>query len=167
MVWTTPATFTAGNVLTAAQLNAVQDNLRAVGSAWTTYTPAWTTSGTAPTLGNGTLAGAYVAAGKLVMVRAVLTFGSTTNPGTGGWSLSLPATAAAGLGRYPVDGLARDDSATEDWLATGVIVGGASTIALRSLNTGTVGKLTNVTPTAPFTWATADSLTVAAVYEGA
>lgn len=167
MVWTTPATFTAGNVLTAAQLNAVQDNLRAVGSAWTTYTPAWTTSGTAPSLGNGTLAGAYVAAGKLIMVRAVLTFGSTTNPGTGGWSLSLPATAAAGLGRYPVDGLARDDSATQDWFATGVVVDGASTIALRSLHTSNIGQFVNVTGSAPFTWANGDSLTVAAVYEGA
>lgn len=166
MAWTTPATFTPG-ILFAAQLNAMQDNLRAIGSAWTTYTPTWTATSTNPTLGNGTLTGAYIAAGKLIAVRIVLTFGSTTNPGTGGWALSLPATAAAGLGRYPVDGLARDDSASEDWLATGVIVGGASTIALRSLNTGTVGKLANVTPTAPFTWATSDSLTVAAVYEGA
>ena len=43
MAWTTPSTWTAGAVLTAAQLNTqVKGNLDVIGGAWTAYTPTWT-----------------------------------------------------------------------------------------------------------------------------
>ena len=164
MAWTSPAVFIAHAKLTAAQLNAVQDNLRAIGEPWTAYTPTWTTTGTAPSLGNGSLTGAYVKAGRLVVFRAVLTAGSSTTFGTGNWSLSLPSLAAATVGRQPVPALGRDDSATDDYGLAAVIASGASTCALR---VATSAPWPNVTASAPFTWATGDSLTVCGTYEAA
>ena len=49
MAWTTPATFSAGAVLTAAQLNAITNDLKALlpldQVAWTTWTPTLTQTG--------------------------------------------------------------------------------------------------------------------------
>jgi hypothetical protein len=54
------------------------------------YTPAWTTSGTAPTLGNAIFEASYVVRGRLCAVDIYLQIGSTTNVGTGQWQFSLP-----------------------------------------------------------------------------
>lgn len=59
-------------------------------AVWTSYSPAWTATTTNPTLGNGTLTGAYQELGRTVNVRIVLTVGSTTSAGTGVYSFSLP-----------------------------------------------------------------------------
>ena len=53
------------------------------------YTPTWGSTGTAPSLGNGTLTGSYQQFGKLVYFRAVLTLGSTSTIGTGQYHLTL------------------------------------------------------------------------------
>ena len=51
MAWTAPRTWTDGETVTAVLLNThVRDNLKAIGDAWTAYTPALT----GVTLGNGT-----------------------------------------------------------------------------------------------------------------
>lgn len=57
---------------------------------WVAYTPSWTSSGTTPTLGNGTLTGSWTQIDKTVHGRIKLTIGSTTNGGTGAWSFSVP-----------------------------------------------------------------------------
>lgn len=57
-----------------------------------TYTPTLSTSGTAPTLGNGTLTGRWSRAGATVTVDIYLSIGSTTNLGTGQLEFSLPVT---------------------------------------------------------------------------
>lgn len=68
--------------------------------AWTTYTPAWTTSsGTAtPSIGNGTYDCRVYKLGRKVDVKFEVTFGSTTNFGGGGtgdnFRFSLPYAAA-------------------------------------------------------------------------
>jgi len=59
-----------------------------------TYTPSWTASGTAPSLGNGTLNGSYSRIGNLVSVQLDLTLGSTTTQGTGYWIFSLPVATS-------------------------------------------------------------------------
>jgi len=87
--WT--AGTTAGQVLTAATLNTI-------GAASEAYTPAWTSTGTAPILNNGTLTGMYFRLNKLVIARATWTPGSTTNFGTGGYRISLPI--ASNLGNF-------------------------------------------------------------------
>lgn len=59
------------------------------------YTPAWTTSGTQPSLGNGTVEGSYTVQGKLCTVTIHLLLGSTTTIGTGQWQFSLPFSTSA------------------------------------------------------------------------
>ena len=75
------------------------DSTTATGLAWshggkrTAYTPTWAViSGTAPTLGNGTLVGNYNRVGDLVYFNVVLTFGSTTTAGSGTYTFTLPVT---------------------------------------------------------------------------
>ena len=52
-----------------------------VSGAWVAYTPTWSASVTAPSLGNGTLTGYYQQIGKTIHFRITLAFGSTTNKG--------------------------------------------------------------------------------------
>ena len=61
---------------------------------WPAYTPTWTSAGTAPVLGNGTLIGAYIQIEHFVVARVTLTMGSTTTYGTGNYYFSLPVSAS-------------------------------------------------------------------------
>lgn len=84
---TTAPSYTAGQVVTAAQLNALQDGIQA---AWDAYTPTLTNI----TLGNGTVAGRYLRVGKTVDVAITLTVGSTTSA-SGQLQFSVPVAAHA------------------------------------------------------------------------
>lgn len=64
-------------------------------AAWTTYTPTWTSTGTAPSLGNGVLVGRHKKVGSRLDVVINLTIGSTTTAGTLLWMFGLPFTTAA------------------------------------------------------------------------
>lgn len=169
MAWTSPRTWVASEVVTAALLNThVRDNLKALGDPWTAYTPAWTSSGTAPALGNGTITGAYIQTGKRIEFRIVLTMGSTTTFGTGTYDLSLPAfTASAGMGRASVGGTAFDSSATSTYPIVGLILASATTATLRAWPTTAGNALAAITPTVPFTFATSDVITISGTYEAA
>ena len=80
--------FTAGQRITAADLNTATQQ-----GAWTSYTPSWTSSGSAPAIGNGSIVGYYSKIGRTVTVRAGIYCGSTTTFGTGFYGLVLPFTA--------------------------------------------------------------------------
>lgn len=58
------------------------------------FTPTWQSTGTAPTLGNGTLTGVYSCHGAAVTVTYDLTFGSTTTVGSGDFQFLLPFAPA-------------------------------------------------------------------------
>jgi hypothetical protein len=60
------------------------------------YTPVLTTSGTAPSLGNGTITGVYSRAGTVIIAEVDFTVGSTTTLGTGELRFSLPYTRSSG-----------------------------------------------------------------------
>jgi hypothetical protein len=73
------------------------DSTAATGLAWsyggksTSWTPTWgIVSGTAPTLGNGSLTGKYARIGDFVYFTINLIMGSTTTFGSGGYTFSLP-----------------------------------------------------------------------------
>ena len=57
---------------------------------WQTYTPAWTSSGTQPALGNGAVTGKYLRKGKVIEVHIALVAGSTTTYGSGQYYFSVP-----------------------------------------------------------------------------
>ena len=62
---------------------------------WTTYSPIWTSTGTAPVLGNGSLTGRYVNIGATIVGELRLSLGSSTTRGTGSYRFSLPTTGVA------------------------------------------------------------------------
>lgn len=149
MAWTTPRTWVGGEIVTAALLNShLRDNLNAIVTP-TSYTPTWGNTGTANTLGNGTITGTYLSAGKRVKFQIVLTWGSTTSSGSGSWTFTLPATASA-FGAQGANTILVDTG-------TGVHVGktqNISTTVIQPVNQAT--PVAGVTATAPFTWANTD-----------
>ncbi len=76
----------SGAVLTAANLNTI-------GAVSEAYTPTWTSTGTAPAIGNGSLTGMYFRINKLIIARVLWVPGGTTNFGTGGYRIGLPITS--------------------------------------------------------------------------
>ena len=64
-------------------------------AAWSSYTPTWYTTGTAATIGNGTLAGRYQSIGRTIVGEIRLVFGSTSVRGTGTYRFSLPTPGIA------------------------------------------------------------------------
>lgn len=117
----------------------------------TAYAPVWSTTGTAPTVGNATLAGMYWRIGKLVLYTLSFTFGSTSVAGTGTFKFTIPVTAsgsgAAGAGSIT------DTSAGFTYGINGVLAS-STTLAVYPSSSGNTG----VTVSVPFTWATGDTL---------
>jgi len=130
-------------------------------TAWTSYTPSWTSSGTAPSLGNGTISGKYKQNGKVVFVRVQLVIGSSTTTGSGNWRISLPVDAADTVGiimpsTYYDSGV--------DWY-TGVVTceyDGSISYVVPLKGSSPSGAITS---TVPFTWGTSDTLTFNGSYE--
>lgn len=124
--------------------------------AWTSYTPTW--SGT---LGNGTLAGAYIKIGRIIIARASVTWGTTTSHGASTQTFSLPVTAIAGEAAFWSGG-ARilDTSASTNFQRHGFL-NATTTIAFAS-EAGVI-----VTNTVPMTWANGDNMSAKFIYESA
>lgn len=146
----------AGNIIFASDIN----NILAPG--WTSYTPSWTTSGSAPSLGNGTLTGRYrrPSGSDLVVVEFKLTMGSTTTFGTGTYFISVPVTPSATAVSNGVGALYLLDSGTLD--KAGVIK--FEDTSKFTPVTATAGVVTN---TIPHTWASGDIIKGAIAYEPA
>lgn len=160
MAWTAPRTWVDGETVTATLLNThLRDNLKAIGDPWTAYTPAWTAATTNPALGNGTLVGAYLSLGKLVVWRIRLTIGSTTTLGSGIYSFSLPVNGNPDGIDAAGQGIARDNSPVAYSPLTARIVAGTV-----DLITGSGSRVDQATP---FAWATGDTIAVGGVYEAA
>jgi len=136
--------------------------------AWTSYTPTWTSSGTAPAIGNGTLSGKYLKVGRMVHFAAKVLYGSTTTSGTGSFKVGLPVTTSAadlywsfagdllntGTAQYPITGYAGASSTKAE-------------IVLHTVTGSTVYHGTTATGTTPFTFATGDWITINGTYEAA
>lgn len=157
MTWTSPRTWIAGEVVSAALMNThLRDNLIEVGpntgSGWTSYTP--TTTGI--TLGNGTITAAWSAVGKTINFRIYLVFGTTTAfPGPP--TFSVPVAEKAGLVQAASCTLL-DVSALAYFYATTRIGSGVFT---PHSSGGLVGA------TLPFTWASTDQMALGGSYEAA
>lgn len=140
----------------------------AYGWQWTTYTPTWTSTGTAPAIGNGTLSGRYAQQGKTVHLVVEISWGTTTSAGTGGYRLSLPSglTARTTLeqcltGRF-------FDSSANVAVAGSCTLSGGTFVALQYMRPSLAGdtvEITSVTGTAPATWANGDKLRAWGTFE--
>nr|BFE85838.1 hypothetical protein GCM10020093_084390 [Planobispora longispora] len=92
-----PVNVTAGQFINPAfWTTEVYNRFVALYASWTSYAITWTGATTNPTIGNGSLDGAYQRAGdgKTVAVRLRLVIGSTTTLGSGLWGFSLPSGLA-------------------------------------------------------------------------
>lgn len=136
--------------------------------AWKTYTPIWTTTGSTPSIGNGSLLGRYFQLGRTITVQISLTIGSTTNPGVAGaaWIFTLPVSPlSSGFNIMSLNAFAQHNSGAEIHLGKSIIQAGTINL-IRSYfpatSTGTVGF---TTATFPFTWANTDILSISGTYE--
>lgn len=160
MAWTTPRTWVAGEVLTAALLNThLRDNLNAINGIWQAYTPTYTGGFNA---GSGaTLVGRWTQIGKTVHFRARITLGTGFTIGSAA-GLSLPVNynnTTANSNVFSVLG----STGVNTWL------GGASTssTACSAYIIGTNGQAGAITSTQPFVWKATDTLDVTGTYEAA
>ena len=149
-----PFPFTAGQVLTAAQLNGI-------GEAATIFTPTWTNY----TRGNGTTIAYYTRVNKLIYLYVEETLGSTSSMGTNP-TLTLPI-AAARTQSVEISRNRIDDTGTNVFWGTTVPSSSTQVIAYADNSAGTYVAFANITATIPMTWANTDKLTVAFIYEAA
>lgn len=114
---------------------------------WADYSPTWSTTGVAPDIGNGSLNGRWMQIGTLVLVRIDLTFGTTTDGGTGQWRFSLPG-----------------DNAVADMTGSGYAVLGASKYRLTPVSSSTLIRALSGEPAdwvdvaTPGAWGSGDKL---------
>jgi hypothetical protein len=148
----------AGADKTFLQADSSQSDGLAWTGAWTAYTPAWTSTGTAPAIGNGTIVGRWQQIGKTVHYTATVTMGSTTTFGTGNYFISLPVTAHASALGF---GFARAiDTGTLQY--PGVAVLQSTTLILPITPAG--APWTNLVP---FTFGNGDQMIFSGTYEAA
>lgn len=160
MSWpvTTPSQPAVGSAAQASWADAVAQALAVFGPS-TGYTPTWTSSGTAPSLGNGTLSGNFWQFGKLVIGRLTLTIGSTTSGGTGNWFFSLPVTAVGSVAfQDPIGDMIAKQSTSAS---------GATAINSTTTLQCVTSALATVGATVPAAWASGNSLHMRFQYESA
>ena len=136
-------------------------------TAWTSYTPTITADAGGFALNNGTLTGRYKQVGKTVFFKLKFVFGSTTAAGTGHWNFSLPVTAYdsdftfsaaildSGIAWYGGIGNGNYTGSTSSFA---VIIPGTSAATTTWATVGNGG---------PFSWGTADNITITGSYEAA
>lgn len=142
------------------------------GSVWraqgdyVSYTPSWTASTTNPTLGNGSLAAKWTRVGGQIHTIGTLILGSTSNGGTGTWSMSLPVANASnsittfGTCDYAV-------SFSNDYIGVTQLDSGASSMVFVVKNSSNSSSAGNVSNTAPVAASSSTRLYWSVQYESA
>ena len=166
---TTPRTWVAGEVPTAAMFNAnLRDFGRAFSDAFVSYTPTLTASTTNPT--GWTQTGYYTQVGKLVLVKFKLTAGASMTAGTGAYRMALPVAANVTIGTSTVGGVVEAwDNSLSSWGTPKPLIrdSASSVVAFMYPATWPTGTQTEVGAAAPWTWAANDFLRGAFWYEAA
>lgn len=146
---------------TSADIDAL---LVAERAAWTAYTPTLTAATTNPTLGSGSVTGAYRQRGKTVQGRVRVAFGTSFTAGSGTYYISLPATPAAAHANLSAIGTATAGDASGNvrpYLA--MFHSGSGKIILQ--NTSAYSLLDHTGPTAA--WTSTGYITLTYTYESA
>jgi hypothetical protein len=134
-----------------------------ISTAWTSYTPQWTSGGTFPVLNNGTATGAYKVIGKTCFVRGIIVMGTTTTYGTGAWLISLPITASLAQSILIPAVMLNSGVAWYSGLVNGGRIGNTSKAEIQwQTAAGTADPLS---ATVPFTWGSADAFSFNGSYE--
>lgn len=149
----------AGSRLLAEDLLEWSDQIDSLTDpGWTSFTPTWTSTGTAPAIGNGTRTGRYrrSAGGDIVHFEIFFRAGSTTTFGTGEWRFSIPVAADATSVNGTVGAALILDSGLQTRMAVWHFI--TSTTVAPDTASGTV------TNTSPQTWANGDELRISGFY---
>jgi len=163
----TPRTWVVGEVVTAALLNQeVRDQFNSMFAAWTTFTSSWTSSGTAPAIGNGTINGRYMKFGRNILCEIHTTMGSTTTYGSGNYSWSLPVQAASG-GIAQIGNAQLLGSGGVRWVGQIVISSAATTCSAFLPVSSTDTRTDFLTATRPETLASTAQVRLTFMYEAA
>lgn len=117
---------------------------------------AWSASGVAPALGNGTMTAWYTRQGRRVFFTMELVFGTTTTPGTGNWTFTLPYAPA--VKQIGVAQAVEDGVNTEGGIVA--FAGGSATFQVFPSEAPSNAMGSAV----PFAWGTADRLCVTGEY---
>lgn len=151
----TPFPFTAGQVLTAAQMNAIGE--------WIDYTPTWT----GLTVGNAVQDFRYIKVNKFISVVGVITLGSTSSV-AGPVTFTIPVTSVTYASANEWwGGAILEDQGTDAYTAW-VQYSSTTTARMRvALASGTYINSTGISNTVPFTWTTSDKISVNFIYEAA
>jgi hypothetical protein len=157
-----------GNTAPLVADSTTATGLRWDNDAWISYTPTWTASGTAPTLGNGTILGKYKQRGKVVIAIYYLKLGSTSTVGTGNYFFSLPVTAQ-GTGLHTIGTGYIVDNSTGSFYQTILDNNDSTTAATARLfrTDGFYSVLTTVSHNQPMGWGVDDYITFQITYEAA
>lgn len=127
---------------------------------WATYTPAWTASGSAPNIGNGTLTGRWTQVGKTVFAKIHLIAGSTTTWGSGDFRFGLPVNAGGSFDPRGGGTAWLFDNGNAFYVAVAYVE--ATWTRLFTHNTAFA-----VNATTPFTWGNTDVIEAFVTYEAA
>lgn len=157
MVWTPPRTWPAGEEPDSATLNLhIRDQFKAIGDPWTAYTPVLAATTTAPTY---TATGGYILAGGFCTGWFEVTI---TTPGSGNYTVTLPAAAAAHWFPKPFGMVTCYDQSAAGFYARQLICTGSTTVApMAGESAARVGALV------PFTFASPDVIGGTFLYEAA
>ena len=164
-----PRTWVVGEVVSAALMNQeIRDQFNSFFSAWTTYTPTFSSTGTAPAVGNGTLTGQYMKIGRTVIMSITFTIGSTTTFGSGNLSLSLPVTGASVSGGTALNSSV-SRTGTQNFIMGAIpLTNNATTTgSMWFASTSTAGDWDVWTASAPWTLAAGDIVRVWGTYQAA
>lgn len=123
------------------------------------YTPAWTSNGAAPAIGNGSIAGAYIQRGREVWFRFQFSLGGTSTVGTGNYRFSLPLTSSAALSQFSGKIL---DAGVAHYVVVGSTITSTATFEVYRNASGGAVDATDVTLSTAN-----DSLNVSGTYEAA
>ena len=158
-----PRTWVDGEIMTMAKMNLeLRDLSVGLQQSWTDYSPTWTTTGTAPDIGGGTLGGSYIQIGHTVHFRLAFTVGAGTAFGTGQWRFTLPLQGVAGRQEFLCSVVQASTSST--WIgAANTVAGTQAYIVLPGTTAGGPGRPPSAT--VPFSWATNDQLYIRGTYE--
>ena len=140
--------FTAGQVLTATDLNAI--------ATWTSYTPAFAGG---VTVGNGTWDAAYAIVNKILFFQGTFTLGSTSAI-TGNVTLTVPDSRTFSSANSEILGSARFAAGPVPTTRYGAVgENSTTTVAIFLYDTsGTYLDRTNLSATVPATWQTGNTI---------
>lgn len=152
--------FSAGDVLTAADLNAI--------GTWTDFTPSFATG---LTVGNATVEAKYTTINELTFVYVDVLFGLTTAV-TGVVRMDLPVSAVAtSAGTFAVAAFLQGNAYDATTAAYFKLMGqgfSSASVRIQCMSTaGTAVAALAMSATVPFTWTTGDHLTFTLYYRSA